>query len=80
MGFERDGAEGEFREGFRDADYGFELADCDGDGGAGRGGDFGRVDLPSDGDEVGGELFASFGGEARGAATMSMSVSVIGGS
>ena len=70
MGFERDGAEGEFGEGFGDADYGFELADGDGDGGAGGGGEFGGVDLPPDGDEVRGELFAGFGGEAGGAASV----------
>ncbi len=69
MGFERDGGEGEFGEGFRDADYGFELADCDGDGGARGGGDFGGVHLSADGDEVGRELFAGFGGEAGGAAS-----------
>ena len=64
MGFERDGAEGEFGEGFCDADYGFELADCNGDRGARGGGDFGGVDLAADGYEVGRELFAGFGGEA----------------
>ena len=79
MGLERDGAEGEFGEGFGDADYGFELADGDGDGGASRGGDFGGVDLSPDGDEVGGELFAGFGGEAGGTATVGgMLASVIG--
>lgn len=61
MGFRGDGAEGEFGEGFGDADYGFELADGDGDAGAGVGGDFGRVDLAADGDEVGRQLFAGFG-------------------
>lgn len=69
MGFGRDGGEGEFGEGFGDADDGFELADCDGDAGAGVGGDFGGVHLAADGDEVGRELFAGFGGEARRAAS-----------
>lgn len=67
MGFEGYGGEGEFGEGFGDADDGFELADGDGDRGAGGGGEFGAVDLAADGDEVGGELFAGFGGEAGGA-------------
>lgn len=69
MGFGGDGGEGEFGEGFGDADDGFELADCDGDAGAGVGGDFGGVDLAADGDEVGRELFAGFGGEAGRAAS-----------
>ena len=69
MRFERDGGEGEFGEGFGDADYGFQLADCDGDGGAGGRGDFGGVHLSADGDEVGRELFAGFGGEAGAAAS-----------
>lgn len=64
MGFESDGGEGKFGEGLGDADDGFELADRDGDGRAGGGGDFGGVDLAPDGDEVGGELFARFRGEA----------------
>ena len=63
------GGEGKFGEGFGDADYGFELADCDGDAGAGVCGDFGRVDLPADGNEVGRKLFASLGGEAGRAAS-----------
>ena len=69
MGFGGDGGEGELGEGFGDADDGFELADCDGDAGAGVGGDFGGVDLAADGDEVGRELFARFGGEAGRAAS-----------
>ena len=63
------GGKGEFGEGFGDADDGFELADGDRDAGAGVCGDFGRVDLPADGDEVGRELFAGFGGEAGRAAS-----------
>ena len=69
MGFRGDGGEGEFGEGFGDADDGFELADGDGDAGARVGGYFGRVHLPPDGDEVGGEFFAGFGGEAGRAAS-----------
>lgn len=69
VGFGGDGGEGEFGEGFGDADDGFELADCDGDAGAGVGGDFGGVHLAADGDEVGRELLAGFGGEARRAAS-----------
>ena len=65
---EGDGGEGELSEGFGDADDGFELADGDGDGGAGVRGEFGGVDLPPNGDKMGGELFGGFGGEARGAA------------
>ena len=63
------GGKGELGEGFGDADDGFELADGDGDAGARVCGDFGRVDLPADGDEVGRELFAGFGGEAGRAAS-----------
>lgn len=69
VGFRGDGGEREFGEGFGDADDGFELADRDGDAGARVGGDFGRVDLSPDGDEVGRELFARFGGEAGRAAS-----------
>ena len=58
------GGKGEFGKGFRDADYGFELADCDGDAGAGVCSDLGRMDLPAYGNEVGRKLFAGFGGEA----------------
>ena len=68
MGFCGERGEGEFGEGFGDADDGFELADGNGDGGARAGGEFGGVDLPPDGDEVGRELFAGFGGKAGGAA------------
>jgi len=68
VGFGGDGGEGQFGEGFGDADDGFELAHGDGDGGAGVGGEFGAVDLAADGDEVGGELFGGGGGEAGGAA------------
>ena len=75
--FSGDGREGEFGEGFRDADYGFELADRDGNAGAGVRGDFGRVDLPADGDEVGRELFAGFGGEAGRAASERCLVSFV---
>lgn len=71
MGLGGDGREGEFGEGFGDADDGFELADSDGDGGAGVGGEFGAVNLAADGDEVGGEFFGGFGGEAGGAASVS---------
>ena len=46
------------------------MANGDGDGGACGGGDFGGVDLATDGDEVGRELFAGFGGEAGGAAAV----------
>ena len=67
--FRGDGREGEFGEGFGDADDGFELADGDGDAGAGVCGNFRRVDLPADGDEVGRELFAGFGREAGRAAS-----------
>ncbi len=69
MRFCGDGREGDFGKGLGDADDGFELADGDGDGGAGVGGDFGAVDLAADGDEVGGEFFGGFGGEAGGAAS-----------
>ena len=70
MRFGGDGGEGDFGEGFGDADDGFELAHGDGDGGAGVGGDFGAVDLAADGDEVGREFFGGFRGEAGGAATV----------
>lgn len=69
MGFVCDGAQGEFREGFGDADDGFELADGDGDRRADVGGLFGLGDAVADGDEVGGELFGGGGGEAGGAAS-----------
>ena len=62
MVFGRDGREGEFGEGFSDAGDGFELADRDGDARARVGADFGRVHLPADGDELGRELLAGFGG------------------
>lgn len=62
-----DGGEGHFGQGLGDADDGFELADGDGDGGAGVGFEFSGMDLFTDGDEVGGELFSCFGGEAGGA-------------
>ena len=78
MGFVGCGLEGEFCEGFGDADDGFELADCDGDGGARVGGEFGGVDLPTDGDEVGGELFGGGGGETGGAASTFFSVCEMG--
>jgi len=68
VGFGGDGREGDFGEGFGYADDGFELADGDGDGGAGVGREFSAVDLAADGDEVGGEFFGGFGGEAGGAA------------
>lgn len=64
MGFGGDGGESEFGEGFGDADYGFELTNGDGDGRARLGCEFGGVDLSADGDEVGGQLFGGFGGEA----------------
>ena len=70
MGFCGNGREGELGKGFRDADDGFELADGDGDGGAGVGGDFGAMDLAADGDEVGGEFFGGLRGEARCAASV----------
>ena len=69
MGFRGEDGEGEFGEGFGDADDGFELADCDGDAGARVGGDLGGVHLSADGNEVGGEFFAGFGGEAGRAAS-----------
>ena len=69
MVFRGDGGEGEFGEGFGDADDGFELANRDGDARAGVCGDFGRVDLSADGDEVGRELFAGFRREAGCAAS-----------
>jgi len=72
VGFERDGREGELGEGFSDADDGFELTDCDGNGGTRGGGDFGRVYLAADRDEVGGELLASFGGKTGRAASSKM--------
>ena len=61
---ERYGREGEFGKGFGNSDDGFELANGDGDGGAGGGGNFSRAYLPTDGDEMRGELFTGFGGEA----------------
>lgn len=64
MLFRSDGLKGEFCEGFSDTDDGFELADRDGDGGAGIGLEFGGVHLFADGDEVGGEFLGSFRGEA----------------
>ena len=69
MGAGRDGGEGELGEGLGDADDGFELADRDGDAGARVGGQLGRVHLAPDGDEVGREFFAGFGGEAGRAAS-----------
>lgn len=78
MGFRGDGGEGEFGEGFRDADDGFELADCDGDAGARVGGYLGRVHLSADGNEVRREFFAGFGGEAGRAASGSDGVVSIG--
>ena len=52
MLFGGDWGEGNFGEGFGDTDYGFELTDCDWDGGAGIGFEFGCVDLLADGDKV----------------------------
>lgn len=66
MALEADRREGEFGEGLCDADDSFELADGNGDGGAGGGGELGSVDLATDGNEVGGEFFTSFRREARG--------------
>jgi hypothetical protein len=57
-----DGGESEFGQGFRYTDDGFELTNRDRNGGAGVGTDFGGVDLATDGDEMGGELFGGFGG------------------
>jgi len=62
--FGGDWGEGDFGEGFGDTDYGFELTDCDWDGGTGIGFEFGGVDLLADGDEVRGEFFGCFRGEA----------------
>ena len=70
MFFRRYGREGEFGEGFRDADDGFELADCDRDAGADVSLGFGGRDAAADGDEVAGELLGGGGGEARGAAAV----------
>ena len=64
MGFGGDGGERDFGKRLGDADDGFELADSDGDGGAGVGGDFGAVDLAADGDEMRREFFGGFWGEA----------------
>ena len=77
MGFRGDGRQGEFGEGFGDADDGFELADCDGDAGAGVGGYLGGVHLPADGNEVGREFFAGFGGEAGRATSGVMRLSAL---
>lgn len=63
-----DGRQRKFGEGFGDADDGFELTDGDRDGGASVGVEFGGVDLFSDRDEMGRELFLGFGGEAGSAA------------
>ena len=70
MGFGCDGGEGEFGEGLGNPDDGFQLTNRDGDAGTGVGTDFRGVDLSADGDEVGRELFAGFGGEAGGAASV----------
>lgn len=69
MLFGGDGREGELGKGFGDSDYGFQLSDCDGDGRASVGFELGGVDLFADGDEVGGELFGGFWGEAGCTAT-----------
>lgn len=61
MRFKGDGREGEFGERFCDTDNSFELTDCDWDAGARVGADFCGMNLSTDGDEVGGELFAGFG-------------------
>lgn len=76
-----DGGEAQLGEGLGDADDGLELADCDGDGGAGVCFDFGGVDLFADGDEVGGEFFGGGFAEAGGATAgggVSMVVGEIG--
>ena len=77
MGFGCNGGEGEFGERLRDADYGFELADGDGDAGACGGEHFGGVHLFADGDEVRGELFGGLGGEARCASSRAMIVRTV---
>ena len=71
MLFCSNGLKGEFGEGLSDADDGFQLTDGDGDGGAGVGFQFAGVHLFADRDEVGGELFGGFGGEAGCAASVS---------
>lgn len=62
-----DVGEGQFGERLADADDGFELTDRNGDRGSEIGSAFRLVNPASDGDEMGGELFGSFGGEARSA-------------
>ena len=54
------GGEGQLCERLGDADYGFELAHCDGDGAAEVGCFFGLCDAVADADEVGGEFFGCF--------------------
>ena len=66
--FGGDGRKRELGEGFGDADDGFELPHGDGDRAAGGGGQFVRVHLPPDGDEVRGELLGGGGGEVWGTA------------
>lgn len=77
MLFCSDWGEREFGEGLGDTNYGFELTDGDGDGGARVGFEFGGVDLLSDGDEMRGELFGGFGGEAGGTTSVSSSSAII---
>lgn len=69
MGFCGDVGQSEFRERLGNTDDGFELADCDGDGGADVGAEFGGVHLATDGHKVGRELLGRFRGEARCAAS-----------
>ena len=52
MFFRSDVGQGEFGKGFADPDYGFQLADGDGNGGTKVGCALRFVDTPSDGDKM----------------------------
>ena len=57
-----DGRQSEFCEGLSDANDGFELTDCDGDGATHICIFLGERDAVANGDEVGGQLFGGFAG------------------
>ena len=66
----RDGRQRQLGQRLGDTDDGFKLTNRDGDRRTGVGVELGTVHLFSDGDEVRGEFFSSFGREARGTSTV----------
>jgi hypothetical protein len=60
-----DRGKGQFGQGFGDADYGFQLPNCDGDGASGVAFNFILVYLFANLDEMAGELLGCFGAQTR---------------